>query len=92
MSTTSSNLPRWIHQFQSLLGGTERAMLVEPAVGERFPNPSPLVDDAAWMAAIEADDNDPVGDIAPWSTYANCSKVAEGAMLFQTLHSPTPSS
>lgn len=66
-------------------GGTERA-LVEPAVGGNgFPNPSPLVDEAAWMVAIEADDNDPVGDIAHLEFLIQNNRAAEGAMRFQTL-------
>ena len=54
--------------------------------GTGFPNPSPLVDDAAWMVAIEADDADPIGDIAHLEHLLQSSSVAEGAMLFQTLH------
>ena len=51
-----------------------------------FPNPSPVVDDAAWMVAIEADNSDPIGDIAHLEHLWQSSTVAEGAMLFQTLH------
>ena len=68
-------------------GALQERALVEPAVGGNgFPNPSPLEDDAAWMVAIEADDNDPIGDIAHLEHLLTTSKVAEGAMLFQTLH------
>ena len=68
-------------------GALQERALVEPAVGGNgFPNPSPLVDDAAWMVAIEADDNDPDGGIAHLEHLLTTSKVAEGAMLFQTLH------
>ena len=40
----------------------------------------------AGMVAIEADSNDPIGDIAHLEHLLQSSKVAEGAMLFQTLH------
>ena len=68
-------------------GALQERALVEPAVGGNgFPNPSPVVDDAAWMVAIEADSNDPIGDIAHLEHLLQSSTVAEGAMLFQTLH------
>ena len=51
-----------------------------------FPNPSPIAEDAAWLAAIEADSTDPIGDIAHLELLLTSSTVAEGAMLFQTLH------
>ena len=51
-----------------------------------FPNPSPIAEDAAWLAAIEADSTDPIGDIAHLEHLLTSSTVAEGAMLFQTLH------
>ena len=62
---------------------------VEPAADggiSGFPNPSPLVDDAAWCVAIEADNTDQIGDIAHLEHLLQSSNVAEGAMLFQTLH------
>ena len=69
------------------LTSSQRRAPVESAVGGNgFPNPSPLVDDAAWMVAIEADDNDPIGDIAHLEHLLTTSKQAEGAMLFMTLH------
>lgn len=70
-------------------GGGEGQVPVETAAigGDGgFPNPSPLVDDAAWMVAIEADSNDPIGDIAHLEHLLQSSTMAEGAMLFQTLH------
>ena len=51
-----------------------------------FPNPSPLVDDAAWCVAIEANNADPIDDTAHLEHLLQTSSVAEGAMLFQTLH------
>ena len=51
-----------------------------------LPEPSPVIDDAAWMVAIEAESNDPIGDIAHLEHLLQSSSVAEGAMLFQTLH------
>ena len=68
-------------------GALQERALVEPAAGASgFPNPSPLVDDAAWMVTIEADSNDPIGDIAHLEHLLQSSTEAEGAMLFQTLH------
>ena len=68
-------------------GSDEDRAPVESAVGGNgFPNPSPVVDDAAWMVAIEADDADPIGDIAHLRQLLKSGSVAEGAMLFQTLH------
>ena len=68
-------------------GSDEDMAPVESAVGGNgFPNPSPVVDDAAWMVAIEADDSDPIGDIAHLRQLLKSGSVAEGAMLFQTLH------
>ena len=51
-----------------------------------LPAPSPVADEAAWMVAIEADSNDPIGDIAHLEHLLQSSSGAEGAMLFQTLH------
>ena len=42
----------------------ERAPVDSAAGGSGFPNPSPVVDDAAWLVAIESDSTDPIGDIA----------------------------
>ena len=67
-------------------GGAERAPDDSAAGGSGFPNPSPVVEDAAWMVAIEADNTDPIGDIAHLEHLLQSSSVAEGAMLFQTLH------
>ena len=64
----------------------ERALDDSAAGGSGFPNPSPLVDDAAWWVAIEAENTDPIGDIAHLEHLLQTSTVAEGAMLFQTLH------
>ena len=64
----------------------DRAPVESATGGSGFPNPSPVVDDAAWMVAIEADDADPIGDIAHLEHLLQSSSVAEGAMLFQTLH------
>ena len=64
----------------------ERAPDDSAAEGSGFPNPSPLVDDAAWCVAIEADNTDPIGDITHLEDLLQTSTVAEGAMLFQTLH------
>ena len=51
-----------------------------------FPLPSTPVDDSAWCVAIEADQPEPVGDIAHLEHLLQTNKQAEGAMLFQTLH------
>ena len=71
-------------------GSDEDRAPVESAVGGNgFPNPSPVVDDAAWMVAIEAGDDDidePIGDIAHLKHLLKSGSMAEGAMLFQTLH------
>ena len=64
----------------------ERAPDDSAAGDSGFPNPSPLVDDAAWCVALEADNTDPIGDIAHLEDLLQTSTVAEGAMLFQTLH------
>ena len=64
----------------------ERAPVDNATGGSGFPNPSPLVDDAAWCVAIEADSTDPIGDIAHLEHLLQSSSVAEGGMLFQTLH------
>ena len=71
---------------QAIGAMAERAPVETAGGGTGFPNPSPLVDDAAWMVAIEADDADPIGDIAHLEHLLQSSSVAEGAMLFQTLH------
>ena len=47
------------------------------AGGSGFPNPSPLVDDAAWCVAIEADSIDSIGDITPLEHLLSSSSVAE---------------
>ena len=65
---------------------TERASDDSATGGSGIPNPSPLVDDAAWYVAITADNTDPIGDIAYLEHLLQSSTVAEGAMLFQTLH------
>ena len=70
----------------ALGGGTERAPVDTAVGGNGFPNPSPVVDDAAWCVAIEADNTDPIGDIAHLEHLLQSSSVTEGAMLFQTLH------
>ena len=50
------------------------------------PTIPPLVDDAARSVAIEAENTDPIGDIAHLEHLLQTCSVAEGAMLFQTLH------
>ena len=67
-------------------GGTERALVEHAVGGNGFPSPSPLVDDAAWMVAIEVENTDPIVDIALLEHLLQSSSVAEGAMLFRTLH------
>ena len=42
-----------------------------------FPNPSPVVDDAACCVAIEADSIDSIGDITPLEHLLSSSSVAE---------------
>ena len=64
----------------------ERAPVETAGGGTGFPIPSTPVDDAAWMVAIEADSTDPIGDIAHLEHLLQSSNVAEGGMLFQTLH------
>ena len=51
-----------------------------------FPLPSTPVDDSAWCVAIEADQPEPIGDIAHLEHLLQTNQQAEGAMLFQTLH------
>ncbi len=51
-----------------------------------FPLPSKPVDDSAWCSVIEADQPEPVGDIAHLEHLLQTNKQAEGAMLFMTLH------
>ena len=51
-----------------------------------FPLPSTPIDDSAWCVAIEADQPEPIGDIAHLEHLLQTNKQAEGAMLFQTLH------
>lgn len=51
-----------------------------------FPNqPVAMEDDSAWCVAIEAEQSEPVGDIAHLEFLLKNNKTAEGAMLFQTL-------
>lgn len=74
--------------FEAMPGGivVNRAP-IEPAIGGNgFSLPSTPIDDSAWCVAIEADQPEPVGDIAHLEHLLQTNKQAEGAMLFQTLH------
>ena len=61
---------------------------VTAAVGgcSGFSLPTTPVDDSAWCSVIEADQPEPVGDIAHLEHLLQTNKQAEGAMLFMTLH------
>ena len=67
-------------------GDDLRARVEITAPPSGFSNPSAIAEDSAWLTAIEADSTDPIGDIAHLEHLLQSSSVAEGAMLFQTLH------
>lgn len=71
---------------EAVMVSTVEPPTVEITECNGLPEPSPVAEDAAWMVAIEADSNDPIGDIAHLEHLLQSSNVAEGAMLFQTLH------
>ena len=51
-----------------------------------FSLPFTPVDDSPLCVAIEADQSEPVGDIAHLEHLLQTNQQAEGVMLFQTLH------
>ena len=67
-------------------GGLERTSATNAIAGgcDGFSNPSPS-DDSAWLVAIEGDPSEPVGDIAHLEHLLTNGKLAEAAMLYQTL-------